>query len=75
MLTIFKKDDRTITSNYRPLSLTSPIVKMMESVIKYNILVTNNLFTHHQFTAGKSCVTQLLTALNCWTKSLERVTQ
>ena len=25
----------------------------------------------HGFTAGRSCVTQLLTALNCWTKSLE----
>ena len=40
----------------------------MEHMVKYN------LFTPHQqgFTAGRSCVTQLLTALNCWTKSLEQ---
>jgi len=36
-------------------------------------MITNNLFTPHQhgFTAGRSCVTQLLAALNCWTKSLD----
>ena len=74
---IFKKGDRTITSNYRPISFTSPIVKMMESIIKDKIMehmVKYNLFTPHQhgFTGGRSCVTQLLTALNCWTKSLEQ---
>lgn len=74
---IFKKGDRTIASNYRPISLTSPIVKMMESIIRDRIMdhmVKHNLFTPHQhgFTAGRSCVTQLLTSLNDWTKSLER---
>jgi len=33
----------------------------------------NNLFTpyQHDFTAGRSCITQLLAALNFWTKSLD----
>jgi len=35
---IFKKGDRTVTNNYRPIGLTSPIVKMMESIIKDKIL-------------------------------------
>ena len=60
---IFKKGGCTITRNYRPISLTSPIVKM--------IYQGQNNGTHGQ-TAGRSCVTELLTALNCWTKSLEQ---
>ena len=36
-------------------------------------MTTNNLFTpnQHGFRSGKSCITQLLTAVNSWTKSLE----
>jgi len=36
-------------------------------MIKYDLLTPHQ----HGFTAGRSCVTQLLTALNCWTRSLE----
>ena len=48
----------------------------MESIIQDKIqepMLTNNLFTPNQygFTAEKSCVTQLLTAVNFWTESLE----
>ena len=73
---IYKKGDRTLVSNYRPISLTSPIVKIMESIIRDRIqehMITNDLFTpyQHGFTVGKSCVTQLLTAVDFWTKSLE----
>ena len=36
-------------------------------------MTTNNLFTpnQHGFSSGKSCITQLLTAVNSWTESLE----
>ena len=36
-------------------------------------MTINNLFTlnQHGFSSGKSCITQLLTAVNSWTKSLE----
>ena len=48
----------------------------MESIIRDRIqehMITNDLFTpyQHGFTVGKSCVTQLLTAVDSWTKSLE----
>ena len=73
---IHKKGDRSSVRNYRPISLTSPIVKILESIIKDSIqehLISNNLIlpNQHGFTAGRSCATQLLTAINYWTKTLE----
>ena len=73
---IHKKGDRSCVRNYRPISLTSPIVKILESIIKDSIqehLISNNLIlpNQHGFTAGRSCATQLLTAINYWTKTLE----
>jgi len=52
----------------------------MESIIRDKVtkhIITNNLFTTYQygFTAGKSCATQLLAALNCWTKSIDEEIQ
>ena len=43
---IYKKGDRTVVSNYRPISLTFPIAKTMESIIRDRIqehMTTNNL--------------------------------
>ena len=73
---IHKKCDCSSVRNYRPISLTSPIVKILESIIKDSIqehLISNNLIllNQHGFTAGRSCATQLLTAINYWTKTLE----
>ena len=48
---IYKKGDRTAVSNYLPISLTSPIIKIMESIIRDRIqehMTTNNLFTLNQ---------------------------
>ena len=55
--------------NYRPISFTSPVIKIMESIIRDSILdhVTVNCLlspTQHSFTVGKSCITQLLAAAN-----------
>ena len=74
---IFKKGDRHVVSNYRPISLTSPVVKILQSIIKDQIqdhLNSNNLINpcQHGFTMGKSCTTQLLTAVNSWTEALEK---
>jgi len=62
---IFKKGDRTTTSNYRPISLTSPIVKMMESIVKDKILehmVKHNLSTPYQMASQQAD----LVSLNYW---------
>ena len=73
---VHKKGDRSNVSNYRPISLTSPICRILESIIKDNIqdhLMTNNVILPHQhgFTPGRSCSTQLLLAMNDWTKALD----
>ena len=47
---VFKKGDRTRVNNYRPISLTSPICKIMESVIKANVTFK-----------GKPCYTTTIT--------------
>ena len=73
---VFKKGNQSCVDNYRPISLTSPVIKIMESIVRDSILdhVTVNCLlspTQHGFTVGKSCITQLLTAANYWTSSLE----
>ena len=62
---IFKKDDKTDPANYRPVSLTSHVIKIFERVVrKYLVqyLEDNNLITErqHGFRKGRSCLTQLL---------------
>ena len=62
---IYKKGSRNHAENYRPISLTSIICKVMESFIRDAILehmVQNNLLSNKQFgfIAGRSTVTQLL---------------
>ena len=62
---IFKKGDKTLTANYRPVSLTSVVGKLMESVIARSIrehLDRHKLIndSQHGFTKGKSCLTNLL---------------
>ena len=59
---IFKKGDKSDPGNYRPISLTSQICKVLESIICDNIV--NHLNKHtlllqsqHGFTKGKSCLT------------------
>ena len=61
----YKKDDRTLPSNYRPISLTSHIMKVAERVVR-RIMVRhlegNKLLSDHQhgFRRGRSTLTQLL---------------
>ena len=74
---VFKKDDRKLPSNYRPISLTPLICKVLESVIRdkmFDYLFRNNLLVNeqHGFMPRRSCVTQLLIALHYWTESLEK---
>ena len=62
---IFKKGDKSHPSNYRPISLTSVICKLMETIIRDNIvkhLEQNNLLndSQHGFRNKRSCLTNLL---------------
>ncbi len=74
---IFKnKGNRSQPTNYRPVSLTSVICKLLESLIKDaiidHLLRFNLLYKHqHAFIGKRSCTTQLLEALDNWTKLLE----
>ena len=62
---LFKKGKRADPQNYRPISLTCILGKMMESIIKDCILEhldKHNLIkdSQHGFTKGRSCLSNLL---------------
>ena len=51
VIAIFKKDDTSLPTNYRPISLISCVGKLMEIVVYkhvYNHLVKNNLLYKYQ---------------------------
>ena len=57
--------------------MTSTIGKILESIIRdkiYQHLTVNNLLVsnQHGFTSGKSCVTQLLHAMDYWAAKLDQ---
>ena len=73
---VFKKGSKANAGNYRPISLTSIICKIMESIIRDSIvhhLATNKLVrpSQHGFMAHKSCLTNLLEYLETLTKLVD----
>jgi len=74
---IFKSGKKTNPSNYRPINLCSVPAKVMESIIKYELiphLMDNELIlpSQHGFLPGKSCSTNLLAYMNEVTASLDK---
>ena len=72
---IYKGKDRTKTANYRPVSLTSNVMKIFEKLVRKKItehMEANELFNpnQHGFRSGRSCISQLL---NHHTKILEEL--
>ena len=66
---IFKKGSKNHSENYRPISLTSVICKLMEVFLKQIImphLTNHNILSpkQHGFISGRSTTTQLLKYLN-----------
>ena len=62
--------------NYRPVSLTSIPCRVMEKLVRNEImehLINNNLLSkfQHGFFKARSCTTQLLTVLDDWTYVIE----
>ena len=77
VIPIFKKGDKSKVENYRPVSLTSLVCKILESIIKDNILIfldDNNLIrdTQHGFRKGRSCLTNLLAFFDEATESFDK---
>ena len=74
---VFKKGSKGDVGNYRPISLTSIICKLMESILKDAILqhlLENNLLcsSQHGFLPGRSCLTNLLEYLELLTKLVDK---
>ena len=72
---VFKKGDRTLCSNYRPVSLTCICSKILEHIIYSHIffhLSQHNILCdeQHGFRHGRSCETQLLLTINDFAESL-----
>ena len=73
---IFKKGDRSLPGNYRPVSLTSVPCKVLESLIRDQLVehlsATGQLSKdQHGFRAKRSCTSQLLEVLEEWTTTME----
>ena len=73
---IYTKGKKGCIQNYRPVSPTCILCKVLESIIRNNIIrhfMQNNLFSSKQFgfIKGRSTVTQLLQILDKWTDWLE----
>ena len=76
---IYKKGPKTDCGNYRPVSLTSVVCKMLESLIRDHVMQhinDNNLLSpcQHGFVNGRSCCTQLLFCLDIWMEMLDQGT-
>jgi hypothetical protein len=74
---LFKKGSRLERSNYRPVSLTSTICKILESIIRDKVmkyLQLNKLIvpSQHGFVPNKACVTNLLETLDIITDSINK---
>ena len=76
VLPLFKKGDPSLVCNYRPISLTFTLCKVMETIIKnnlyefgfkYNIISTSQ----HYFLPGRSICTQLLECNYDWCRALD----
>ena len=65
IIPIYKKNGKAKAENYRPVSLTSHLVKVFERVLKTKIMTfikDNNIIAPEQygFQPGRSCTTQLI---------------
>ena len=74
---IFKKGNKSYPNNYRPVSLTSVVCKVLESIIRDYIIKhmkENNLFSDKQFgfIGGRSTMLQLLKVIDLWTEILDQ---
>ena len=72
---IHRTGSKTNPANYRPISLTSVTCKVMENILKDEIVshtMSHELFcdAQHGFVPGRSSTTRLLVTTDLWTRSL-----
>ena len=73
---ISKKGSRMSLNNYRPVSLTCAVCKVMEKLVRKALmdhLEENDIVTReqHGFVSGRSCITQLLEVMDSWTEVVD----
>jgi hypothetical protein len=73
---IFKKGSKKMAGNYRPISLTCICCKVMESILKDDIMLhlkRNKIIntSQHGFIQGRSCTTNLLEFMEKVTKAAD----
>ncbi|CAG2230051.1 unnamed protein product [Mytilus edulis] len=73
---IFKKGNKSQAKNYRPVSLTSVVCKILEKIIREHIIKhmkLNRLFSNKQygFISGRSTSLQLLEVIDKWTEAID----
>ena len=73
---IHKKGEKSVAGNYRPISITSILCKIMESLVRDKLvdhMVSNNLIStkQHGFVPLGNCITTLLSCLEEWVSMLE----
>ena len=73
---VYKAGNKKDVSNYRPISLTSTVSKVLESIIRAAVvahLLSNSLIrsSQHGFMAKKSCLSNLLHCMEEITKILD----
>ena len=76
IIPIYKKSGRAMAANYRPISLTSQIIKLFERMLRVKLvehLETYRLLSdnQHGFRRGRSCLTNLLHHLDSIISILE----
>ena len=76
MTPIFKKGERNLPQNYRPISLTSVVSKVLEHLISSQLMkhLENNYILYelqHGFRHNRSCETRLISFMNDVTKSYD----
>ena len=74
---IYKKGNKSPPNNYRPVSLTAIICKILESIVRdhvINHMKQNKLFSANQFgfITGRSTMLQLLKVLDIWTQIFDQ---
>ena len=77
---LFKKNDRTIPSNYRPVSLTCILCKLLEHIVCSNMMShfeENHILNdrQHAFRKNRSCETQLVNVIHDWAEAIDNQQQ